>query len=322
MIPSIASILRRLRGAHLSLLIALDETGSVAKAADRMAMSQPAATKALREIEGTFGTQLFSRSSRGISPNDVGRCVIRGARRIRAELNEMRDEVTQILSGSGVRLSVGAVMGAIPTTLVAAVSELHRQVPNISVEVSEGTSANLLHMLDQRKLDIALARPGVSMHPDAYQFTPLQAEYLYLVVGRKSPLVGRKDLTLLKLQACRWLVFPSQMPMRSLLENAFSDADLAFPTNVIETDSTFVTMTFLTAHRDFVAIMPNTVADYLGATGQLHILPVSIRRKAEPYGLVMRSGSEVTAVMRMFVDACLANASTGSTKERAATTFI
>jgi hypothetical protein len=67
--------------------------------------------------------------------------------------------------------------------------------------------------------------------------------------------------------------------------------------------------------RLIVAIMPDSVADYLVATGQLHIRPVPIRRKAEPYGLVFRTGTEVTPVMQIFIDACLANVVTGASEE-------
>lgn len=304
MIPSISAILRRLRGTHLVLLVALDETGSLSRSAERVGISQPAATKALREIEDIFGTKLFNRSTKGIEANDMGRSVVRSARRLRAEVTVMRTELTQLLSGAGVRLSVGAVMGAIPGVVISAVAELHRQYPNVFVEVSEGTSRDLLQMLDQRLIDIAIARPSVSTHPEAYTFKPLNSEYLRLVVGPTSPLTKRKSLKLKDLADCRWLVFPSQMPMRSLLEEAFSDAGLDFPTNVIETDSTFVTMTFLGEYRDLVALMPNSVADYMSARKLVHVLPVVIPRHAEPYGIVMRGGSAISPVMQLFAEAC------------------
>ncbi|MFT3800379.1 MAG: LysR family transcriptional regulator [Burkholderiaceae bacterium] len=304
MIPSISAILRRLRGAHLTLLVALDETGSLSRSAERVGISQPAATKALREIEGIFGTRLFERSTKGIEPNDMGRSIVRSARRLRAELIAVRNELTHMLNGGGVRLSVGAVMGAITGVVISAIAELHRQYPNLFVEFIEGTSGELLQMLDQRRIDVAIARPSVSTHPEAYTFEPLNSEYLLLVVGPKGPLTKRKSLKLEELVECRWLVFPSQMPMRNLLEEAFFNAGLEFPTNVIETDSTFATTTFLGEYGDLVAVMPNSVADYMSARKLVHILPVSIPRHAEPYGIVMRSDSPISPVMQVFADAC------------------
>lgn len=71
MITSIDAILRRLRGNHVALLIALDDHGSLRKAAQQVSLSQPATTKSLREIEAMFGTELFARSPRGIVPNEL-----------------------------------------------------------------------------------------------------------------------------------------------------------------------------------------------------------------------------------------------------------
>ena len=73
MLPNVDSIAARLRLKQLRLLIALDDHGSLHRAADEMSLTQPGATKALREIESTFGATLFVRSAQGIRPNELGR---------------------------------------------------------------------------------------------------------------------------------------------------------------------------------------------------------------------------------------------------------
>ena len=114
MLPSFSSIVSRLRLKQLRLLIALDEHGSVRKASEIMALSQPGATKALQEIETIFGSSLFERTSKGLEANDLGRCVIRYARLIHTDLEHLREEMVGILKGHGGRLTVGTIMGAVP----------------------------------------------------------------------------------------------------------------------------------------------------------------------------------------------------------------
>ncbi len=63
-------------------------------------------------------------------------------------------------------------------------------------------------------------------------------------------------------------------------------------------------MTFLGEYKDLVALMPNSVADYMSVRKLVHILPVVIPRHAEPYGIVMRGGSVISPVMQLFADAC------------------
>ena len=93
MLPNVDSIAARLRLKQLRLLIALDDHGSLHRAADEMSLTQPGATKALREIESTFGATLFVRSAQGIRPNELGRCVIRYARLIHMDVAHLRVDV-------------------------------------------------------------------------------------------------------------------------------------------------------------------------------------------------------------------------------------
>ena len=77
MTPPLSSIISRLHLKQLRLLVALGEHGSLLKASRQVALTQPGASKALQEIETTFGTPLFVRTNRGLEPNAVGHCVIR-----------------------------------------------------------------------------------------------------------------------------------------------------------------------------------------------------------------------------------------------------
>src|SRR3982751_6734090 len=93
MTPPLHSIISRLHLKQLRLTVALGENGSLSEASQQVALSQPGASKALQEIETTFGTPLFVRTNRGLEPNDVGHCVIRYARLIQTDMAHLRDEL-------------------------------------------------------------------------------------------------------------------------------------------------------------------------------------------------------------------------------------
>lgn len=126
-LPNADSIAARLRLKQLHLLIALDDHGSLHRAADEIALTQPGATKALREIEATLGATLFVRSPQGIQPNELGRCVIRYARLIHMDVAHLREEMAGILQGTGGRLAIGAITGAITGALVDALARLRER---------------------------------------------------------------------------------------------------------------------------------------------------------------------------------------------------
>ena len=170
MLPSLNSIISRLRLKHLRLLVALDDHGSLLKAAEQMAISQPGATKALQEIESALGAPLFTRTNRGLEPNDLGHCVIRYARLINTDLAHLREEMSGILQGHGGRLSIGVIMGAVPL-LTEVITRLREKRPSLSVQVVEDNSARLLRLLDEGRLDMAICRPGISERPDLYDLS-------------------------------------------------------------------------------------------------------------------------------------------------------
>jgi DNA-binding transcriptional LysR family regulator len=301
MLPDLITMVSRLRFKQLRLLIALDDLKSLHKAADAVAITQPGASKALAEIESTFGAALFERTSQGLDPNDLGRCVIRYARLINTDLAHLREEMLGILQGHGGRLSVGVIMGAVPV-LVEALARLRARQPLISCEVVEDTSARLLSLLDEGRLDLAICRTSVSKRPDAYDCRFREQEALILVAHPANPLVQRTDLQLRELAECRWVVFPVNMPMRLTLEREFRDAGLNFPQYSIETSSTFTTLSLLAQDPSLVAVMPADVARIALDHGMLATLPLALNSRSEPFEIVTRHGAGISVPSQLLID--------------------
>ncbi len=302
MIAALPTIVSRLRLKQLRLLIALDEQGSLHRAAEQVFISQPGATKSLHEIENTFGAELFTRNSQGLVPNDLGRCVIRYARLIHSDLAHLREEMVGILQGHGGRLSVGTIMGAVPM-LMRTLGQLRRKQPGLSVEIVEDTSARLLGLLDEGRLDLAICRSSVSRRPDAYECLTLHEEQLAVVAHPDHPLAdAAAPLTLGDLSSYRWVIYPANMPMRQLLEREFSEASLEFPRYPVETASTFTTLSLLQEDAQLVAVMPLSVARFSERFGMIRRLPLTLRSRSEPYGVIARHGSSLSPAAQLLLE--------------------
>lgn len=286
---------------QLRLLIALDEHRSLLGAANQVSLTQPGASKALHEIETTFGVPLFHRTNRGLEPNEIGHCVIRYARLMHTDLAHLREEIVGILRGDGGRVSVGVIMGAVPL-ITEAVSALVAQHPEMSVEIVEDTSVALLSLIDAGRLDMAVCRTTVSKTPALYDSVILQEETLAVIANATHPLVGAERLTLVDAAGYRWVVYRANMPMRILLEREFVEAGIRFPTNLLETTSAFATLALLQSNPSFVALVSIDVARFFVAHGILHILPISLSSRSEPYELVTRKGSPVSPGSRLLID--------------------
>lgn len=262
-------------------------------------MTQPAATKALHEMEDALGVTLFDRSPRGIEATELGRCVIRYARLIQSDVANLREELQNMISGRGGRLSIGTIMGAAPF-VTRALSRLREIQPDVSIEISEDTSARQLLLLDQGRIDLMIGRSSVSSQPNLYHYEMLRGEPMCIVSGIDHPLATAQKVRLQELADASWILYSSNMPMRIWIEHEFKLEGVKVPGNVIETASPFVTITLL-AQSNMVAVMPLDIAHFFAARQMLGILPVNLKTRIEHYGIVTRKNSTLSSLAKMFI---------------------
>ncbi|MFJ3373089.1 LysR family transcriptional regulator [Pseudomonas sp. NPDC086251] len=301
MVPTLGSIASRLRLKQLRLLIALDERGSLHKAAEQISISQSGATKALHEVEALLGMPLFERQPKGLVANEMGRCMIRYARLIHSDVEHLHEEMLSIMQGQGGRLSVGVIMGAVPL-LTQALTELRLKQPQLSVELVENTSATLLGLLDQGRLDLAICRTSVGQRSDAYDVIELSDEPLAVVASKDHPLAGADSVQLAQLSDDRWLVYPKDMPMRQALEHELNEAGLQIPRYPLETSSIFATILLVQQDPTLLAVIPMEVAGFCEQFDLLVKLPVSMRALIEPFGVISRAGADLSPAATLLIN--------------------
>src|SRR5690348_1835138 len=111
---------RRLKLRQLELLAQLVEHQSLAGAAGAMNVTQPAATKLLREMEATLDVTLFDRLPRGMRATAFGEIMTRHARTVLAALDRAREEIAGLAEGASGSVTVGSVRGATAALLAPA----------------------------------------------------------------------------------------------------------------------------------------------------------------------------------------------------------
>src|SRR5690242_2910406 len=127
----------RLKTRQLLLVVALAEEGNIHRAAAALNMTQPAASKTLRELEETLGVTLFDREPRGVRPTLYGDAIIRHARAVLGSLDQAQEELIALKSGRLGHVSIGAITSPgvrLLPAAVAAVKRLHADI-RVSVEI-------------------------------------------------------------------------------------------------------------------------------------------------------------------------------------------
>ena len=125
----------RLKTRQLLLLVALAEEGNIHRAAQVLNMTQPAASKLLKDLEDVLEVPLFERLPRGMRPTWYGETMIRHARVALASLNQAHDELTALKAGRFGQVSVGAITAPGLTLLPPAVAMVKREQPQLRISL-------------------------------------------------------------------------------------------------------------------------------------------------------------------------------------------
>ena len=230
-----------------------------------------------------------------------------GRRLVDAALEHLREEMNGVLRGSGGRVAVGAITGALHSVLISAVSELRRLQPALSIEIRESTSLELLNAVNEGRLDLAIGRTTVSSNVEQFDYEELMDESVAVAVGPQHALAKSRRVTLVQLARYRWVFYPGNMPLRKLLEREFREAGLELPPYPIETSSSLATMLMLKEDPHLVALMSSATMDFCEEHGIARRLPLAIGSRHEAFGIVTRRGARLTPAAAMLVE-CLRRA--------------
>ena len=293
--------LNRLRMRQLALLLAVGERGTLREAANRLGMTQPAATKMIHELETTLGHALFERAGRRLRLTDAGHCVLGYFRGIRGTMESLSRELAEIELGGAGQLSVGCIMAPSPTLLTRAVVQLKQAYPLLSVHITVDTSDHLLDLLRQGELDVAVGRLR-EPHRQDYQFSALENEALSIVVGIQHPLAKRRVVRFADLLKYAWILQPPGSPMRQVIEQEFRDQHTALPNGLIETAS-ILTTTDLLSETHMVGVLPSSIAQRYQQHRLVSIVPYRMAHQMESFGSITRKDRPVSRAAAYFLAA-------------------
>jgi DNA-binding transcriptional LysR family regulator len=251
-------------------------------------MTQPAASKLLKDLEDVLEVSLFDRLPRGMRPTWYGETMIRHARVALASLNQAHDELVALKAGRFGQVSVGAITSPGLMLLPPAVALVKQEHPNLRVALEIETSDVLMERLAQGKLDILVARLFAQHDKSQLRYERLTEEPVCALVRPGHPLLGVAGLTLRDVVEAGWIVPPAGSVLRHRFELMFQEDGLAPPINVVET-SALLFITRMLQQSDMLAVLATDVARYYAAHGVVSVLPLAMPCHMDDFGIITRS---------------------------------
>jgi DNA-binding transcriptional LysR family regulator len=272
---------------QLMLLAHLGREGSVLRAAAAAGMSQPAASKLLRELEQTLGVPLFERHARGVAPTAFGAIVLRHAHAVLAEMRRAQEEIESLKRGENYRVAIGSVMSPGTDLLPRALALLAARHPRMVVSVETDTSRPLVAKLVEGRFDIVIGRILDAEGAEELDFEALADEPHSLIAREGHPLLARRRLRIEDLVDQAWILPPSESLLRERVNAMFLRRGLMLPRQIIETASVPLITNLLLRGDMIVALPAEVVRPYCDA-GVLRVLPVEINVRMDSFGIITR----------------------------------
>ena len=295
-------IARRLKPRDLQVFLKVAEDRNMAKAAKHLAISRPAVSKTIADLEHTLGVRLLDRTSRGVEPTLYGRALLKRSLAVLDDLRQCVKEIEFLSDPTAGELRVG--FGEVPAAGIvpAAIDRLAQQYPRMKVFTEQGSFDTLLDFLRTRRCEVVVARL-LSREPDM-DFQPIHYDQLLIVVGARSKWARQHRVSLADLAEEPWVQAPPEMEPGSPTLEAFRAVGLPGPRVVVMSGSLNLRYGLLATGR-FVTMIPEPALYYGPRRAPVRVLPIKLPRWHVPTSVVTLKGRTLSPLAQLFIDCVL-----------------
>jgi len=290
----------RIKLQHLKVVMAVAEWGSMAKAAKRLAISQPVVSKVIADLEEVLGVRLFDRSPQGVEPTPYGRALLKRSIAIFDDLRTGVDEIKFLADPTSGELRIGSTEPLLAGLGLAVMHRLWWQYPRVDFRVVEADSATLVNReLPERRIELALVPLLKAPADPDLETTILFHDHLRVVVGAKSRWAQRRRITLAELAGEPWCLAASSVG--SLMADAFRANGLEMPRIAVTTTTAHLLFQLLESGR-FVGHFGDGLLHFYADRFALKRLPIDL--PVQPFGvaIIALKNRTISPVAQLFID--------------------
>jgi DNA-binding transcriptional LysR family regulator len=296
---------RRLKLRDLRLLMAVAESGSMAKAAAHINLTQSAVSRAIGELEHTLGVRLFDRTPQGVEPTIYGRALLKGGVAVFDDLRTSISEIEYLSDPTAGELRIGATEGLGAGLLPPLIDHLARQYPRLTFDLVLGDAASLQERdLRGRRIDLAIMRPVAPTLVEDLEETILYKDRLRVVAGAESHWASRRKVTLADLVTERWCLPPPDHPVGALVIGAFRRCGLEPPRRTVTVGSAQWTSN-LVAKGQLLGVHGEAYLRFKPGHVPLKVLPVDLRIPWSPVSIITLKSRTLSPVAQLFINRAL-----------------
>jgi len=263
---------RRIKLRDLHILMAIADTGSMAKAAARLRISHPAISKTISDIEGTLGVRLLDRGSQGAELTAYGEVLLQCGINIFDEMQQGLRSLEYLSDPNSGEVRLGCtdiILHSLVPTIVRRFSE---KFPGVQLDVKlTNPGEHQIQELRERKIDLLITR--ATGRQDDFNSEILFDEPFVFIVGARSEFAQKRRIALKDVLNGNWVLPPYDSAPGALVAGVFRANGVLPPKPIVKTVSVQLTASLI-ASGEFVGILPTSVAALSVHRAALKVLPL------------------------------------------------
>ncbi|WP_419725540.1 LysR family transcriptional regulator [Terrisporobacter petrolearius] len=185
---------------HLRIFIEVARTGKMSLAAQRLFISQPTVSQAIRELEDHYGQKLFERLSKKLYITSFGKELCSYATKVVEQFDNLEKTMNDNLHIENLRIGASVTVGT--CLLSRIIKEFHNLAPRVNTYAYVNNTTMVEKKLLESDLDIAIVEGEI--HSQDLVTTPVIDDYLVLLCNNNHPLLKKEKITLYDLENQRF----------------------------------------------------------------------------------------------------------------------
>lgn len=292
---------RRVKLRDLHILLAVVQAESMGKAAADLAVSQPAVSKAIADLEYALGVRLLDRSRQGVEPTAYGRTLLKWGVAAFDDLRQGVKELEFLADPGAGELRIGCTEPLAAGFVATVIDRISKRNPRAVFDVVPADRVALLNReLRQRKVDLVVtATQGLDLGGDT-DVTVLFDDVHVVMAGARSKWLRQRKIALADLMNEPWVLPPPDSLAGLSIAEAFRASGLEPPRAQVVSYSVPLICHLLATGR-YLTLFPISML-HLGKYLPLKSLPIKSPRDHRPIGIITLKNRTLGPLAQRFID--------------------
>jgi LysR family transcriptional regulator, carnitine catabolism transcriptional activator len=288
---------------QLRAFLAVAQSLSFAQACERLHLSQPALSLAIKNLEESLGGQLLARTTRSVRLTPEGETLLPIARRLLVDWDNTEELLRQHFTLQLGKVAVAAMPSFAGNRLPAALKAFRDAYPRVNVAVHDVINERVMEMVRERRVELGVAFEPAAL--DGLQFTPLYNDRFVAVVPASSELASRDALSWADLLGQPFIALQRPSAVRLLLEDSIAALHGKLP--VAFESHQLATVGRMVAEGLGVSAVPSLCRGQMEELGA-RCLPLNEPQVERRVGLLHLAGHQLSSAAQAMADVLMAQA--------------